>query len=253
MAKEWGPSWLGQHLTGSSDWRLRLEGMELVLTLDGRTHRANVEETATYRVQAGTFWTDITLKQFEGREVKADGLPNTQGAALSHAVEVALADKHLRDDIAFLESERRPIERWLTLMASEEERCAQQRRWFTHEEQAAVIAARPIIDVQGMRARLKKPGVQMRLGPTAREIERAMASWEETIGKPGRHSTLPTWNANWWPAKTCWTGWRANRSPRNRQGPWCASTTACRWWPQPARARPPRWWPRRLTPSTAGS
>lgn len=178
MAKEWGPSWLGQHLTGSSDWRLRLEGMELVLTLDGRTHRANVEETATYRVQAGTFWTDITLKQFEGREVKADGLPNTQGAALSHAVEVALADKHLRDDIAFLESERRPIERWLTLMASEEERCAQQRRWFTHEEQAAVIAARPIIDVQGMRARLKKPGVQMRLGPTAREIERAMASWE---------------------------------------------------------------------------
>ncbi|MBB3277342.1 DNA helicase-4 [Pseudoxanthomonas sp. OG2] len=152
--------------------------MELVLTLDGRTYRVNVEDAATYRIQAGTFWTDISLRQLEGPEVKADGLPNTQGAALSHALEVALADKRLRDDVAFLESERRPIERWLALMAIEEERCAQLRRWFTHEEQAAVIAARPTIDAQGVRARLKKPGVQMRLGPTANEIERLMASWE---------------------------------------------------------------------------
>ncbi|MEL1264423.1 hypothetical protein [Pseudoxanthomonas putridarboris] len=178
MAKEWAPSWLGQHLTGSSDWRLRLKGLELALTLEGRTHRVNVEDEATYRVHTGTFWTDITFHTGRGEEVKADGLPNSQGAALAHAVNLALADKRLREDMAFLESERQPLERWLALMASEEERCAQQRRWFTHEEQAAVIAARPTVDAQGMRARLKKPGVQMRLGPTAKEIERSMASWE---------------------------------------------------------------------------
>lgn len=178
MAKEWAPSWLGQHLTGSSDWRLRLEGLELALTLEGRTHRVNVEDEATYRVHTGTFWTDITFHTGRGQEVKADGLPNAQGAALTHALNLALADKRLREDVAFLESERHPLERWLALMASEEERCAQQRRWFTHEEQAAVIAARPTVDAQGMRARLKKPGVQMRLGPTAKEIERSMASWE---------------------------------------------------------------------------
>lgn len=40
MAKEWAPSWVGQHVTGSSDWRLRLEGLELALALDGRTYRA---------------------------------------------------------------------------------------------------------------------------------------------------------------------------------------------------------------------
>lgn len=178
MAKEWAPSWLGQHLTGSPDWRLRLEGVELALTLEGRTHRVNVEDEASYRVHTGTFWTDITFRTGRGQEVKADGLPNAQGAALAHALNLALADKRLREDVAFLESERQPLERWLALMASEEERCAQQRRWFTHEEQAAVIAARPTVDAQGMRARLKKPGVQMRLGPAAKEIERAIASWE---------------------------------------------------------------------------
>ena len=66
MAKEWAPSWLGQHLTGSSDWRLRLEGLELALTLEGRTHRVNVEDEATYRVHTGTFWTDITFRTGRG-------------------------------------------------------------------------------------------------------------------------------------------------------------------------------------------
>ncbi len=39
MAKEWAPSWVGQQVTGSSDWRLRLEGLKLALALDGRTYR----------------------------------------------------------------------------------------------------------------------------------------------------------------------------------------------------------------------
>ncbi|RDZ27459.1 UvrD-helicase domain-containing protein [Lysobacter silvisoli] len=178
MAKEWAPSWWGQHLTGSSDWRLRLDGLELALTLDGSTHRVNVEDEASYRVHAGTFWTDITLHLGQAREVKADGLPNAQGATLAHAVNVALADKRLREDVAFLESEHQAIERWLALMASEEQRCAQQRRWFTHEQQTAVISARPGLDAQGMRDRLKKPGVQVRLGSSAKGIERSLAAWE---------------------------------------------------------------------------
>lgn len=51
IAREWAASWVGRHVTGSSDWRLRLEGLELVLALDGRTHRLNVEDEATYSIR----------------------------------------------------------------------------------------------------------------------------------------------------------------------------------------------------------
>lgn len=78
MAKEWAPSWVGQHVTGSSDWRLRLEGLELALALDGRAHRVNVEDEATYCINAGTFWTDIMFHPGRHGKVKADGLPNAR-------------------------------------------------------------------------------------------------------------------------------------------------------------------------------
>ena len=92
MAKEWAPSWWGQHLPGSSDWRLRLDGPNLTLTISGRAHWVNVEEEATYRIRSGAIWTDITFQPGQSREVKADGLPNGQGAALVQALNVALTE-----------------------------------------------------------------------------------------------------------------------------------------------------------------
>ncbi len=44
ITREWAASWVGRHVTGSSDCRLRLEGLELALALDGRTHRVNVQD-----------------------------------------------------------------------------------------------------------------------------------------------------------------------------------------------------------------
>ncbi|WP_024956671.1 UvrD-helicase domain-containing protein [Stenotrophomonas maltophilia] len=178
MAKEWTPSWAGRHVTGSSDWRLRLEGLELALALDGRTHRVNVEDEATYRVNTGTFWTDITFHPGQGREVRADGLPNVQGAALVQALNVALTEKRLREDVAFLKGQQRSIDVWLDHKADQERGCLEQRRWFTHEQQEDVLAARPKMDAAGLRSRLKKPGVAVRLGPAAQAIERSLAAWE---------------------------------------------------------------------------
>ncbi|WP_254846035.1 UvrD-helicase domain-containing protein [Xanthomonas axonopodis] len=179
MAKEWSPSWVGQHVTGSSEWRLRLEGLELALSLEGRTHRVNVEDEASYRVNAGTFWTDITLHPGQSREVKADGLPNARGAALVQALSVALTEKRLREDVAFLKGEQRTIDTWLDHKAEQERACSEQRRWFTHEQQADVLAARAQVDPGALRARLKKPGVAARLGPAAQAIERSLAAWED--------------------------------------------------------------------------
>lgn len=178
MAKEWGPSWVGQHVTGSSDWRLRLEGLELALALDGRTYRVNVEDEATYRVNAGTFWTDITFHPGQNREVKADGLPNAQGADLVQALNVTLKEKRLREDVAFLKDQQVTIDAWLDHKAEQERSCFEQRRWFTHEQQEDVLAARPTVDPAALRSRLKKPGVAIRLGPAAQAIEGSLAAWE---------------------------------------------------------------------------
>lgn len=181
MAKEWGPSWLGQHLTGSSDWRLRLEGMELALTLEGHTHRVNVEDEASYRVHTGTFWTDITFHPGRGQEVKADGLPNAQGAALAHAVNLALADKRLREGVAFVKRAHQQIMAWEKHNAEQFQAASAARRWFTHERLAALKAARPVIDVAAVRALLANPRVQAELGQDATALESSLKAWDNGL------------------------------------------------------------------------
>lgn len=176
--KQWAPSWWGRHMTGSSDWRLHLESVELALMLRGRVHKVSAEDKSSYRIHAGTFWTDITLYPGQGQEVKADGLPNAQGAALVQALGVVLTEKRLRGDVAFLQGELGAINAWLTRKAKQEQACAKQHRWFTHEQQEALLAVRPTIDPAAVRSRLKKPGVADRLGLMARVAEPLLADWE---------------------------------------------------------------------------
>ena len=178
MAKEWSPSFWGRQLTGSTEWRLRLDRLELSLTVEGRTHRVSVEEESAYRIKTGAFWADITFYPRHGQEVKADGLPNVQGAALIQAVKSALVDKRIREDVALIQNAHQTIDQWLEFKASQEQTCNKERRWFTHEMQAAVLASRPSIDANAIRSRLKNPAVAVRLGPAAKALEQSLAAWE---------------------------------------------------------------------------
>jgi DNA helicase IV len=54
----------------------------------------------------------------------------------------------------------------------------EQHRWFTHEQQEDILAARPTVDPAALRSRLKKPGVAVRLGPAAQAIQRSLVAWE---------------------------------------------------------------------------
>lgn len=178
MAKEWSPSFWGRQLTGSTEWRLRLDRLELSLTVEGRTHRVSVEEESAYRIKTGAFWADITFYPRHGQEVKADGLPNVQGAALIQAVKSALVDKRIREDVALIQNAHQTIDQWLEFKASQEQTCNKERRWFTHEMQVAVLASRPSIDANAIRSRLKNPAVAVRLGPAAKALEQSLAAWE---------------------------------------------------------------------------
>lgn len=218
---KWEPSFFGRQLTGSFNWYLCLDGLELVLTAEGCTHRVHAEEETAYRIQPGVFWTDITLFPGQGAEVKADGLPNTQCAALTHALNLLLAEKRIREDVAFLLGTLQTIEQWLEFKTSQEQHCHQARRWFTHEQQAAVMAARPSVDANAIRTRLKQPGVMDRLGPKANAVERSLIAWET--------DPYPTWTSDREKVDHADTGletgdepihdlvWRTTRAVINRQ------------------------------------
>ncbi len=178
MEKEWAPSLWGRQITRSPDWRLRLDGLELSLKMDGCTHRVNVEEKSAYRIHSGIFWTDITFYPGQGRETKADGLPNAEGSALTQALNVALTEKRIREDVDFLQGAHRTLNQWLDQKTSQEQTAIRKRLWFTYETQAALVAARPSIDADAIRTRLNDHAVAARLGPQAQALETSLLTWK---------------------------------------------------------------------------
>lgn len=178
MDKEWAPTWLGQRLTRSPGWHLRLDGLDLALTAGGRTHHVIVSDVGSYRIQRGVVWTSVAFFPGKKHEVKVDGLPNGQGAALGYALEWTLNEKRLREDVASLKLDRQKINAWLEHMALQEEACARGRCWITHEMQSAMEAARPQVDAKAVRALLKNPSVALGLGGAAKAVESALAAWE---------------------------------------------------------------------------
>ncbi|KVV46720.1 hypothetical protein WK92_24510 [Burkholderia ubonensis] len=141
--------------------------MKLSLTVDGKTHDVNVDNTGSYRVNRGVFWTDITLHPGPSRVVKVDGLPNARGTDLTSAVEAALVEKQIHEDVAFLRNVHQTVLDWLEHKTQQEQAAEAGRRWLTHEAQAAIEAARPSIDVKAIRARMKRANVYARLGKDA--------------------------------------------------------------------------------------
>ncbi len=178
MTKKWTPSAWGRILTGSPEWRLLQNGLDLSLTSAGQSYSINVEDESSYRVHQGVFWTDITLHPGRANEVKVDGLPNAQRPSLIAALEAVLTEKRTREDVAFLQRVQQAMSDWFVQTSAQEEAAKTERRWFTHEMQAALEAARPVIDVSAVRARLKQPGVRARLRQQTTALEVSLTLWE---------------------------------------------------------------------------
>lgn len=178
MKKEWVPSFLGRKLTGSPDWRMSLDGLELSLTIDSCTHRFDVEDELAYQIRSGIFWTDITYYPKNGNKVKFDGLPNQMGKDLTRALNVVITEKRICEEVVFLEETQRTIDQWLENKTTQEQKTIQERRWFTHEMQQAMLASRPSIDLQAILTRLNNPAVVDRLLPKAKKsLESSLSLW----------------------------------------------------------------------------
>lgn len=148
------------------------------MTIEGQPHRVNAEEEASYQVNRGIFWTDITLHPGRPGEVKVDGLPNAQGVILAKALESVLAEKRIREDVTFVQHTYQAVSDWLRQKLVQEKTVEAERRWFTHEMQTALEVSRPAIDLSAIRARLQMPGVRLKLGKEIPALEAALAMWE---------------------------------------------------------------------------
>lgn len=155
-----------------------MDGLKLAMTLAGSAHHVNVEEENSYWINAGTFWTDITFHPGQENEVKADGLPNDQGATLIQALNAGLKEKRLRDEAKFLQREHQKIQHWLDHKAGQERKCAKDRRWFTHEQQQEVLAARPNVNVADLRKRLSNSDVAAHLGTITNLVKASLDAFQ---------------------------------------------------------------------------
>lgn len=183
--QEWKPSKWGQIFTRSSEWRLQLNGEDLVLTFNGEDHHTRIRDDATIRVQSGLFWTDVSLNFGSDHELKVDGLPNAKAAALQAALESVLSEQKLRRATASVIKDYNTIKKWLDQIASIIKQAETERRWITHETQNSLLAARPTLDGKKLRARFQQSAVKNRLGKDAQNIDKALSLWERR------------WQPNW--------------------------------------------------------
>ncbi|VVE15906.1 DNA helicase II [Pandoraea communis] len=158
---------------------MSLQGLKLSLTVNGRTHNISIDEDGSYRVNRGFFWTDVTFHPGRSLAVKVDGLPNVRGAHLTSALDAALAEKQIREDVAFLIDAYQTVLNWLEHKTKQEQAAKADRRWITHEMQVAIEAARPPIDVKTIRARMKNARMQAWVEKKSSEIDRSLLQWEE--------------------------------------------------------------------------
>jgi len=175
MTKHWTPSLWGRTMTRSQNWHLRLQGLELSLTVSGKTYSVDIDEDHSYWLNRGFFWTDVTLHPDHSPAIKVDGLPNLRGDELTNALKDALMEK----DAASVRKAHQIILAWLAQKSQQEKTVETERRWFTHEMQTAIEQARPSADVvEKIRELMRKSGVQSRLKQEADAIEHALTQWE---------------------------------------------------------------------------
>ncbi|AWH29561.1 MULTISPECIES: UvrD-helicase domain-containing protein [Stenotrophomonas] len=145
---EWRPSGWGQRVTRSPDWRLRLDGEQVELSIGSALYQHHVDGDARVRIIPGLFWARIELQRDDGETLSVDGLPNRQASQLSAAVQQVLLACTTRGRKALFQDILTQIQGWLAEADALTDRGSAGRRWITHEQQQALLAERPALPLQ---------------------------------------------------------------------------------------------------------
>ncbi|AWH25715.1 UvrD-helicase domain-containing protein [Stenotrophomonas sp. YAU14D1_LEIMI4_1] len=145
---EWRPSGWGQRVTRSPDWRLRLDGEQVELSIGSAQYRQHVDCDARVRIIPGLFWARVELQRDDGETLSVDGLPNRQASQLSAAVQQIWLTCTTRGRKALFADILAQIQGWLAEADALTDRGSAGRRWITHEQQQALLAERPALPLQ---------------------------------------------------------------------------------------------------------
>ncbi|WP_312236651.1 UvrD-helicase domain-containing protein [Stenotrophomonas sp.] len=173
MTHHWTPSRRGRCFTRTPHWHLRLVGAQIELQLEDRVLPIPTTAPPSLQLRRGLFWTGVVVFPGQPDALHLDGLPNAQARTLRaalHALERARAqDQRLLDaDAALL-----AIRAWLMQVDHALDDADAQGRWFTAEQQQALLQQRPSLplDEDALWAVFDDPDLRAQLHGEASRIE----------------------------------------------------------------------------------
>ncbi|MCF7752561.1 UvrD-helicase domain-containing protein [Bacillus subtilis subsp. subtilis] len=145
MTQYWTPSPWGRRFTRCPQWQLRLVGAHLELAVDDRVFPVPITAPTSLSLRRGLLWTRLTLFPGQPDALTLDGLPNAQARALRTAVQALELDRAQDQRLLDTDASLGAIGQWLAQADAALDHADAQRRWFTHEQQQALLLQRPAL------------------------------------------------------------------------------------------------------------
>lgn len=177
MTQYWEPSAQGQRITQSPRWRLQLDPTHITLEVGTQVHRTLLH-TGAITLKRGLFWTALTLHTQSGA-VTVDGLPNAQCGPLQAALAHPLESGGAGDPVQAMHDALAAIDEWLADADAQLAQADHQHRWFTREQQHALLQRRPplALDEDALWAVFDDPDLRGQLSGDASQIEADLIRW----------------------------------------------------------------------------
>jgi DNA helicase IV len=184
MKREWGPTSWGSNLTLSPDWRVRLEGETLVVSVNGKERlRQQIGEKSPIKIRLGTFWADLTFPPNPRLTFALDGLPNAEVKGLEQAIaDVISAREAKRADTRrqTFNSAYALIDEWFEDLVAHMLAAQNNRRWVSIQQQQRLLGQRPKLNVSidTLWELFRDPDVQAQLPANRERVENWLTYWQ---------------------------------------------------------------------------
>ncbi len=145
MTQLWTPSHWGRRFTRAPQWQLRLAGAQIELQVDDRVLPVPITAPPSVQLRRGVLWTRVILFPGQPDALRLDGLPNAQARSLRAALAALAQARAQNEQLLDADASLLAIRAWLAQADAALEQADAQSRWFTHEQQQALLRQRPAL------------------------------------------------------------------------------------------------------------
>ncbi len=178
MTHDWAPTLWGRRLSRSPDWRLRRVEDRLELTVGAERYVLPLAASNAWRVQRGPLWSTLQIATEDG-DLQLGGLPTAQAGELQALWQTAAQARQRDQRLDDANDALAQIRDWLDQIDSALGQADAQQRWFTLEQQQALLACRPDVamDDDALWAVFDDPALRPQLQGDAATIEDDLLRW----------------------------------------------------------------------------